>query len=84
LPEGSQEVIIYNDRVKKDSLIYLTPTSSVVSNQLSVFSKETCQTDSTDSTDSTDFNRFNCRPYFKVITSTPSTLPSKFNWLIIN
>ena len=81
LPEGSQEVIIYNDRVKKDSLIYLTPTSSVVSNQLSVFSKETCQTDLTDSTNS---NRFNCRPYFKVVTNTPLTLPTKFNWLIIN
>lgn len=81
LPENQIEVVIYNNNIKKDSLVYLTPTSSVVSSQLSVVSKESCQTDSTDSTGS---NRFNCRPYFKVISNTPLTLPIKFNWLIIN
>jgi hypothetical protein len=81
LPENSQEVIVYNDNIKENSLIYLTPTNSVISNQLSVVSKESCQTDSTDSTDS---NRFNCHPYFKVALDKPTPTPVQFNWLIIN
>jgi hypothetical protein len=68
LPENSSEVIIYNDTIKENSLIYLTPTSSTASvSQLTVGQKST-----------------EGKPYFKVITNTPSTLPIKFNWLIIN
>jgi hypothetical protein len=67
LPEGSQEVVIYNDRVKEDSLIYLTPISPISPITLSVGEKSV-----------------GAKSYFKVISNTPSTLPSKFNWLIIN
>jgi hypothetical protein len=68
LPEHSSEIIIYNDNIKENSLIYLTPTSITTSvSQLSVGEKNT-----------------GTKPYFKVISETPSALPVKFNWLIIN
>jgi hypothetical protein len=66
LPENSNEVIIYNNNVKKDSLIYLTPTSLTFPT-LSVVEKDSGE-----------------KPYFKVVSSTSSLLPIKFNWLIIN
>ncbi|KKT47999.1 MAG: Triple helix repeat-containing collagen [Candidatus Gottesmanbacteria bacterium GW2011_GWA2_44_17] len=69
LPENSQEIIIYNNSIKKDSLIYITPTSDYpLSNQLTVADKQ--------------FN--NNKPYFKVISNMSSASPAKFNWLIIN
>ena len=68
LPENSQEIVIYNNNIKEDSLIYLTPTSATVSiSQLAVGQKVT-----------------GTKSYFKVVTNTPSALPIKFNWLIIN
>jgi len=71
-PENSNEVIIYNNNVKKDSLIYLTPASTTNSiSTISIGTKEDCLSSS-------------CKPYFQVVTNTPSTTPVKFNWLIIN
>ena len=68
LPENSNEIIIYNENVKENSLIYLTPTSTTTSvSQLSVGEKN-----------------IGTKSYFKVISNTPSVLPVKFNWLIIN
>ena len=68
LPENSNEIIIYNENVKENSLIYLTPTSTTTSvSQLSVGEKN-----------------IGTKSYFKVISNTPSELPVKFNWLIIN
>jgi hypothetical protein len=72
LPENSSEIIIYNRYIKNDSLVYLTPTSDApVNSQLTVGQKEGCPSS-------------NCKPYFKVISNTPSTIPIKFNWLIVN
>jgi hypothetical protein len=73
LPENTNgnpnEVVIYNNNIKKDSLVYLTPTSDYPSsNQLTVVQKEYTST----------------KPYFKVVSATPSVTPIKFNWLIIN
>ena len=69
LPENSSEVVIYNNNIKKNSLIYLTPTSDYPSNnQLTVVKKE----------------YIDAKPYFKVVSATPSITPIKFNWLIIN
>ncbi|MEK7597789.1 MAG: Hint domain-containing protein [Patescibacteria group bacterium] len=73
LPANQSEVIIYNDRVKDDSLIYLTPTSSTdVINHVSTGNLTVGQ------------KIPGVKSYFKVTTNTPSTLPIKFNWLIIN
>jgi hypothetical protein len=74
LPENSSEVIIYNNNIKDSSLIYLTPTSdSPINNQLTVVQKKSC----------TDGDS-NCKPYFKIGSSTQQAVPIKFNWLIIN
>ena len=73
LPENNNnnpnEVVVYNDNIKKDSLVYITPTSDYPSsNQLTVVKKE----------------YIGAKPYFKVVSAVPSTTPIKFNWLIIN
>jgi len=78
LPESSNEVVIYNNYVKDNSLIYLTPTSANGSvSSLSVGQKEDC---------SQQLNSGaieQCKKYFKV-TGQPSSSPVKFNWLIVN
>ena len=68
LPENSSEIIIYNNNIKESSLIYLTPTSSTVSISQLSVGEKIIGTKS----------------YFKVISNTPSSVPIKFNWLIIN
>ena len=81
LPENSSEVIIYNNYVKDDSLIYLTPYGMGLINQaptLIVGQKQDCVQQLNNET------MKQCKKYFKVVTNTQSTLPTKFNWLIIN
>lgn len=81
LPANQSEIIIYNDRVSADSLIYLTPTSSNISvSQLTVGQKENCLEIPNQELVSGSV----CKNYFKIVTNTSSTLPIKFNWLIIN
>lgn len=95
LPSNQNEVIIYNDSVKTDSLIYLTPTTSS-SQQLTVSKKESCALvgagrdlliDDAPIGDS-PVGHVNasetCRPYFKISTPTNNHDEIKFNWLIIN
>jgi hypothetical protein len=85
LPENSQEVIIYNNNIKKDSLIYLTPTSPTAPIALTVASKETCPADQYGQNSVLSLQATSsCRPYFRVSTPSPTTTPTKFNWLIIN
>lgn len=68
LPSNSSEIVIYNDNIKENSLVYLTPTSDYPqSGQLTVIKKE-----------------YEGKPYFKVSSNTLSALPVKFNWLIVN
>ncbi|MBW7960151.1 hypothetical protein H3C65_01500, partial [Patescibacteria group bacterium] len=68
LPDNSNEVIVYNDNIKKDSLIYLTPTSQSTGRSLAVVDKV--------------YNAE--KPYFKVVINQPINIPVKFNWLIVN
>jgi len=85
LPSNQNEVIIYNDSVKTDSLIYLTPTTSS-SQQLTVSKKESCAL--VGAGRDLPINQVNaaesCRPYFKISTPTNNHDEIKFNWLIIN
>ena len=79
LPENSSEVIIYNNYVKKDSLVYLTSTSlNAPVSSLSVGQKQDCFQQSNNEAIK------QCKSYFKIVTNAPSTLPIKFNWLVIN
>jgi hypothetical protein len=75
VPQDTKEVIVYNDNVTENSLIYLTPTTNNIQGQLSVNKKVTCPTDLTNLT---------CSPYFIVSSSSDIHSPSTFNWLIIN
>ncbi len=72
IPQSSQEIIIYNDNIKKDSLIYITPVDNNLNNNFNV-SKNYCQE-----------NNISCQPYFKVFINQPTIIPLKFNWLIVN
>ena len=82
LPTGQQELIIYNERVKDNSLIYLTPSEQIPSptGQLTVVKKESCLAPrSLGEVGSTV-----CKTYFKVAINNPTNKDLKFNWLIIN
>ncbi len=71
IPEANSEIIIYNQNIKENSLIYLTPTTPTPPGNLTVSQKYTC-------------NSENCRPYFKVTLDKQTITPVEFNWLIIN
>jgi hypothetical protein len=73
VPPQSNNVIIYNDSIKPDSLIYLTPTSPAPGSQLTLLEKHSCVGQAQP-----------CRPYFKVGTGTELASSLNFNWLIIN
>lgn len=74
IPQGAPEVILYNTIIKKDSLIYITPTTSISNGQLSVVEKKSCE----------DQDLSICKAYFKVSTGNLNPTEIKFNWLIIN
>ncbi|NMB84617.1 hypothetical protein GYA28_05025, partial [Candidatus Roizmanbacteria bacterium] len=73
IPQNQQEIIVYNDKVKTGSLIYITPTDDLAGSQMTVVKKESCETAA-----------YSCRPYFKVAVSQTVPKDTKFNWLIIN
>ncbi|MDO8497469.1 MAG: VCBS repeat-containing protein [bacterium] len=73
IPGRESEIVIYNDTIKDGSLIYITPTDSLQSTQLTMVQKQTCTA-----------TEINCRPYFKVAAPAPTISPVRFNWLIIN
>ena len=74
VPENSSEVVIFNNSINENSLIYLTPVDQVPNGQLTVTAKQSCKNYSGDI----------CKKYFKVITTTEQHPDIKFNWLIIN
>jgi hypothetical protein len=69
----TQELIIYNDSVTPQSLIYLTPTSETATSPLTVSQKHSC-----------DLQIPSCKPYFSVKTDQLLHPDWSFNWLIIN
>ena len=81
LPQDTKEVIVYNDNITDNSLVYLTPTTDNMQGQLTVAKKVSCPANSTNLTNSTNST---CSPYFIVSSSAVIHSPSSFNWLIIN
>ena len=73
LLRDTQELIIYNDSVTMQSLIYLTPTTNSILKPLTVSHKHSC-----------DVINPECRPYFTVRTEELLHPDYSFNWLIIN
>jgi hypothetical protein len=77
VPQDTKEVIVYNDNVTDNSLIYLTPTTNNIQGQLSVTKKITCA-------GAPSLAPTECSPYFVVSSSNAIHSESTFNWLIIN
>jgi hypothetical protein len=75
LPIDTKEIVIYNDNVTENSLIYLTPTTDNIQGQLSVTKKLSCLSTPTPQS---------CTPYFMVSSTSAIHSASEFNWLIIN
>ncbi|QQG44292.1 MAG: hypothetical protein HYW86_00005, partial [Candidatus Roizmanbacteria bacterium] len=85
VPQNQTEVVIYNNTIKEDSLIYLTPTSNIenrTSASLTITKKQSCPSQESKIEDLT--SKISCKPYFKVAIPSPTVAPVNFNWLIIN
>ncbi len=73
LLRDTQELVVYNDSVTAQSLIYLTPTSDSIAMPLTVSQRFSC-----------DLADLDCKPYFTVKTEELLHPDYSFNWLIIN
>lgn len=71
--KGSSEVMIYNDKVSLDSLVYITPTTPTDNKTLYISSKEVCSNGS----------QATCKPYFTIALSEPINADIRLNWWII-
>ncbi len=77
LPPQEEEIIIYNEAITDASLIYLTPTSKLLNNAISIGEKQTCGI-------TEPSGQKPCKPYFKVAAQAKNDDQISFNWLIIN
>ena len=85
IPQDTKEVIVYNDNVTDNSLIYLTPTTDNVQGQLSVTKKVSClSTEALAKEGPTNSTKSTCVPYFVVSSTVTIHSLSMFNWLILN
>ena len=89
IPENSQEVIIYNENITDNSLIYLTSTSpSPSASLLTVVKKESCtdtpEVNPNPHENTSGVENSKCKKYFKASLAKPAEIPVTFNWLIIN
>jgi len=75
IPEGSPEVLLYNNTIKDNSLIYITSVNPFPTENLTVVKKESCDGAASD---------VGCKPYFKIALDKPVSNPVHFNWLVIN
>ena len=78
LPQDTKELIIYNENVTPQSLIYLTPTTKNIQGQLSVTKKVMCSPAEALAKEGAPCS------YFVVSSSNDIHSASSFNWLIIN
>jgi hypothetical protein len=87
LPAGAPEIVIYNDKITKNSLVYLTPISNNqypitnIQSPLTIAKKESCLPAEAFAKDGLTTN---CKPYFSVSAGNSPHGEIKFNWLIIN
>ncbi len=77
IKSNDEEIVIYNDSVKENSLVYLTPIENPQNNILTVVKKEICLSEAPQQPNE-------CKPYFKVASNSSDHEDIKFNWLIIN
>jgi hypothetical protein len=72
IPAYNDELVIYNEKVTKDSLIYITATSQTKNKLLYVAEKVGCE------------NEQICIPYFRVALDGSINNDVGFNWWIVN
>ncbi len=77
IPSGKSNIIIYNEKLSKNSLVYLTSTSKTENQPVYVSEKRSCETTVTPTP--TD-----CKNYFVVTIDSPIKTAATFNWWIIN
>ncbi|OGK17634.1 hypothetical protein A3D80_02840 [Candidatus Roizmanbacteria bacterium RIFCSPHIGHO2_02_FULL_40_13b] len=73
IPAGSRDITIYNDRLNKDSLVYISPTSNTKNSPLYMSLKKACTKE-----------EVSCKSYFVVTLDEPISVLASFNWWIIN
>ncbi len=77
IPVGKSNIIIYNEKLSKNSLVYLTSTSKTENQPVYVSEKKTCDVQITETDQA-------CRSYFVVTIDSPIKTAATFNWWIIN
>ena len=73
-----REMIIFNENIDENTLVYLTPTSSASGRSLYVSGREICQHTNSDPTS------VSCRKYFKVALDQAIREDLSFNWWLVN
>jgi hypothetical protein len=74
VPAHENEIVVYNEKVNENSLIYVTATSPTENKTLFVADKKIC----------TETDGVACKNYFKVAIDGPINTDIKFNWWIVN
>lgn len=77
IPAGKSNIIIYNDKLSKNSLVYLTSTSKTENQPVYVSEKKSCEAINTPIPTE-------CQSYFVVTIDSPIKTAATFNWWIIN
>ena len=80
IPATYQQLIIYNDSLTANSLIYLTPTSATDGSALYVANKQPCSPNDQRPTTNDQL----CRPYFTIALDNNITKDITFNWWLVN
>ena len=73
-----REMIIFNENIDENTLVYLTPTSSASGRSLYVSGREICQHTNSDPTS------VSCTKYFKVALDQAIREDLSFNWWLVN
>jgi len=79
LPAHNNDIVLFNDKITSDSLVYITATSSTDNRQLYVAEQNVCP----ENTDTTSTSQ-PCHPYFKVALDGTLPTDTTFNWWIVN
>ncbi len=77
IPAGKSNIIIYNEKLSKHSLVYLTSTSKTENQPVYVSEKRSCEQNTTPTP-------ADCKGYFVVTIDSPIKTAATFNWWIIN
>lgn len=84
IPAGKSNIIIYNEKLSKNSLVYLTSTSKTQNQPVYVSEKKSCETPAGQSPLGGTPTPTDCKNYFVVTIDSPIQTAATFNWWIIN